>query len=155
MHIIRFDNIPQKSESYVGFQPHHGHPTFTHKTFQKYPTICTRAISTSATDASDISNSAITASALEFHHGGKQGRLHGHQEAQGGRAFPPLLFLECATYYVSQNGWFFRFPVVSFRQPMPGAPFVLQFFTLNCLHDKMENFHLSWSNLHVICLCLS
>ena len=44
-------------------------------------------------------------------------------------------------------------PLVSFRQHLLDAPFVLQFFTETCLHDKMENFHLLGSNLHVIWLC--
>ena len=37
--------------------------------------------------------------------------------------------------------------------PMPLLYY--NFFTLTCLHDKMENFHLLGSNLHVIWLCLS
>ena len=43
-------------------------------------------------------------------------------------------------------------PLVSFRQLLPDASFVLQFFTHTCLHDKMENLHLLWFNLHIIWL---
>ena len=46
-------------------------------------------------------------------------------------------------------------PLVSFRQHLPNTPFLLQFFTQTCLHDKMENFHLLRSNLHVIWLCFN
>ena len=42
-----------------------------------------------------VSTDAISASAVEFHHDGQQGILHGHQEDQGGGAFLPLLLLEC------------------------------------------------------------
>ena len=46
-------------------------------------------------------------------------------------------------------------PLVSFRQHLPDAPFVLQFLTYTFLQYKMGDIHLLGSNLHVIWLCLS
>ena len=57
--------------------------------------VSTSTITTCPVSTGSISASAITTSAVESYHDDKQGRLHGHQEAQGGGASLPLLLLGC------------------------------------------------------------
>ena len=58
------------------------------------------------------------------------------------------------TYYSSQNQGFLD-PLRQQWSAFARCPFCTTIFYVTCLHDKMENFHLLRSKLHVIWLCLS